>query len=179
MDDIQRVVTNIFTNKKSVLAVATDIEIEVFDKSILVTETNLDGIIVYTNRRYQSLSGFSEVELLGFPHSIVRHPNMPRGVFKGMWKIIQSGKIWRGYIKHLCKDGSFFWTLSYIQPIIDDHDNIIGYTASAKVAYGEARKEVEAQYEKYHDDKYINRRYFMVSENYQDDYVKEYTELNE
>jgi len=174
-----RIVTNIFTHKQVHLAEPVDNEIEVFEKSILVTETNLEGIIVYTNRRYESLSGFSEMELLGSPHCIVRHPDMPKGVFKAMWKIIQSGKIWRGYIKHLCKDGSFFWTLTYIQVKVDKQNNIIGYTSSAKVAYGDARDEVEKQYKKYYDDKHINRRYFMASENYQEEYVAEYARLHE
>jgi aerotaxis receptor len=163
---LQKVIKNKFTQKQIVLARATDKEIKIFDSSILISETDIEGIIVYTNRRYQALSGFSEEELKGSPHNIMRHPEMPRGVFKAMWKIISEKKIWRGYIKNLCKDGSFFWTLSYIQAKLDKQGEIIGYTSSSKVAYDERRKEVENKYKELMGNEHIDHEYFMISESY-------------
>lgn len=179
MNTLHKVVTNVYTNKQIVLAKSKDVEKVVFDNSILITETDLKGIIVYTNRRYHTLTGYSEGELLGFPHSIVRHPDMPKGVFKAMWTIISSGKIWRGYIKHLCQDGSFFWTLSYIQPKVDKNDRIIGYTSSGKVAYEEHRQEAEEKYTALMGEENIDDPYFMLSESYQDRCLEKQNRLNE
>ncbi len=179
MNNLQKVVTNVYTKKQIVLANASNVEKEVFDNSILITETDLQGIIVYVNRRYCGLTGFIEDELIGFPHSIVRHPDIPRGVFKAIWKIISSGKIWRGYLKHLCKDGSFFWTLSYIQPKFNNYGQITGYTSSSKVAYLTYRIEAEEQYKRLKDDKYIDDPYFMQSEDYQEYCLKVKEDFNE
>ena len=166
MTKLRKTITNALTGVKIVQAEPTENEIILYDKSILLSETNLDGILVYTNRRYLGLTGFTKEELIGCSHNIVRHPDMPRGVFKAMWKIIQDKKIWRGYIKHLCKDGSFFWTLSYVQAKMDEHDNIVGYLSTGKIAYEETRREVEEKYKSLMAESSIDDKYFMVSENY-------------
>ncbi len=166
MLNLHKVIKNTLTNEQIILAKPRDKEIEVFERSILITETNLDGILVYTNRRYQTLTGYSEEILLGSPHKIVRHPDMPRGVFKAMWKIIQDKKIWRGYVKHLCKDGSFFWTLSYVQAKLNMDDEIIGYTSTGKVAYEKPRQEVEEKYKSLIGHEHIDDKYFMTSHDY-------------
>jgi len=164
--NLRKVIINIFSNAKIVQAAPTNKEIEVFEKSVLVSETDINGIMTYVNRRYLALTGFKEEELIGSPHKILRHPDMPRGVFKAMWKIIQDRKIWRGYVKHLCKDGSFFWTLSYVQAKFDENNQIIGYTSTGKMAFEESRNEVEKRYKALMGHTHIDDKYFMVSENY-------------
>ena len=119
---------------------------------------------MYSNRRYIALLGFSEEELIGSYYHLVWHPDMPKGALKAMWKIITKGKIWRGYLKHLCKDGSYFWTLTYIHAKVDDEGKIIGYSSTGKVALQSSRKEVEKKYQELFDD--IDNEYFMLSENY-------------
>jgi len=168
MQNLHTVIQNTRTNEQIVLAKPRKKEIELFERSILVSETNLDGILVYTNRRYQGLTGHSEETLLGSPHKIVRHPDMPRGVFKAMWKIIQAKKIWRGYVKHLCKDGSFFWTLSYVQAKLNADKEIVGYTSTGKVAYEKPRQEVEEKYQSLLGNEHIDDKYFMRSQDYCD-----------
>jgi|GEM_PF-3115017 len=143
-----------------------DKEIEVFNESVLIIETDVEANIVYANRRYISLLGFSEEELMGSQYHQVWHPDMPKGVLKAMWKIIISRKIWRGYIKHLCKDGSYFWTLSYMHAKTDDEGRIIGYSSTGKVAHKNRREEVEKKYQELADYKHIDDEYFMSSENY-------------
>lgn len=145
-------------------ATPLDKEITVFDKSVFIVEMDLEGNISYANRRYISLLGFSEEELLGLPYQLVWHPDMPKGVLKAMWKIITRRKIWRGYLKHLCKDGSYFWTLSYMHAKFDDEGNIIGYGSTGKVAHKSTRIKVEKEYQELFDD--IDNEYFMSSENY-------------
>jgi len=179
MKNLHKVIKNRFTQEQIILAKPVNREIEIFDKSVLISETDIEGIILYTNRRYQTLSGFLEKELIGSPHNIMRHPDMPRGVFKAMWKIISEKKVWRGYIKHLCKDGSFFWTLSYIQAKLDKHGMIIGYTSSSKVAYDETRKEVEAKYKVLMGNEHIDDKYFMASESYYRIQMVEQSKLSE
>ena len=180
MTNLCKVITNTLTDDKIVQAEPTSNEITLFDRSILLSETDLDGILVYINRRYLGLTGFSKKELIGCPHKVVHHPDMPRGVFKAMWKIIQDKKIWRGYIKHLCKDGSYFWTLSYIQSKLDENENIVGYISTGKIAYEQTRKEVEEKYQTLMKDKDLDNKYFMASESYYEtqilrkDYLSEY-----
>jgi PAS domain S-box-containing protein len=180
MTNLRKVIINTLSNVKIVQAAPTNNEITLFDRSILLSETDLDGILVYTNRRYLGLTGFSDEELIGSSHKIIRHPDMPRGVFKAMWKIIQNKKIWRGYIKHLCKDGSYFWTLSYVQAKLDDDENVVGYISTGKIAYKETRKEVEDKYQTLMSEKDIDDKYFMASESYYEtqilrkDYLSEY-----
>jgi aerotaxis receptor len=185
MTKLRKVITNICTQTRIVQAVPSAREIKVYNRSILISETDMEGTLIYTNRRYQALTGFTELELIGSSHKIVRHPDMPRGVFKAMWKIISEKKIWRGYVKHLCKDGSFFWTLSYVQAKLDDKDNIIGYVSTGKIAYEQSRKEAEEKYKELVGNDNIDDRYFMASESYYEtqvlkkDYLSEYIQESE
>ena len=141
-----------------------DREITIFDESVFIIEMDLEGNTIYANRRYISLLGFSEEQLIDSPYHLIWHPDMPKGVLKAMWKIITNRKIWRGYLKHLCKDGSYFWTLSYMHAKCDDEGRIIGYGSTGKVAFENSRKEVEEKYQELVDD--IDNEYFMSSENY-------------
>lgn len=166
MKKLRKVITNTITKDKIVQAEPLNIEVPVFDNSVLITETDHQGIITYANRRFISLSGFSKEELLGSPHNITRHPDMPVGVFKAMWKIISAKKVWRGYVKSLRKDGKYYWTLTYLQAKLDEKGNIIGYTASRKMAYPESRKEVEEKYKQLKGVQHIDHEYFMRSELY-------------
>ena len=142
---------------------------EVFCKDVvMISETDTEGIITYTNRQFREITGFSKEELIGSPHNITRHPDMPKGVYKAMWKIISAKKVWRGYIKNMRKDGKFYWSLCYIQPKLDDNGEITGFIASRKIAFRETIKEVEEIYAKYHGDEHIDHEIFMRSEDYQD-----------
>lgn len=166
MNNLHRVIKNTRTNEQIVIAKPTDNELLLYDNSVLVSETNIQGIITYTNRRFQTLSGYTSDELIGSPHNIVRHPDMPKGIFKAMWKIIAQKKIWRGYVKSLAKDGSYYWTLSYIQPKVNDKDDITGYTATRRMAFPESILEAEAKYAELMGDEHIDHEYFMSAELY-------------
>jgi len=141
-----------------------------FDGGIMITETDTRGIITYANRKFREMTGFTREELIGSPHSINRHPDMPPGAFRGMWKIISSGKHWRGYVKNMRKDGKYYWVLVYIQPKYDENDNIIGFVAGRKIAYREAVEVAEELYAKYHSSEHMNNPVFF-DEGY-DNYLK-------
>ena len=97
------------------------------DDSSIVSKADINGKITFVNDRFCKISGYSKEELIGKPHSIVRHPDMPSSAFKDMWETIQSKKPWNGKIKNLKKDGNTYWVDSTISPIVDYDGNIIEY----------------------------------------------------
>jgi len=164
------IIENTITHEKIYKSLPVDKEV-FFDSGTMVTETDTNGIITYTNRKFREMTGFSKRELIGSPHSINRHPDMPKGAFKAMWETISSNKIWRGYIKNMTKDGKFYWALVYIQPKYDLKNEIIGYVAGRKVAYPEAIREVSELYAKLQGDEHIDDAVFSARATY-DEYLK-------
>lgn len=118
-----------------------------FDGKTLISETDTKGIITFVNRKFVEMSGYTKEEALGQPHSILRHPDMPKAAFEEMWKIVKSGKIWEGYVKNLRKDGKFYWVIVNIIPKYDDNQNIIGYTASRKIPNRDMIDKIYIQYQ--------------------------------
>lgn len=119
----------------------------VFDGRSLISETDTKGIITYVNRKFTEMTGYTALEAVGQPHSILRHPDMPKGAFEGMWKIIKSGQIWDGYVKNLRKDGKYYWVVVHIVPKLDEEGNVIGYIASRKMPDRNRIKIIEEQYQ--------------------------------
>ena len=107
----------------------------------IISKTDLQGKITFANTAFRKLSGYEKDELIGKPHSIVRHPDMPKEVFKDMWNKLQNNETFRGFVKNLRKDGKYYWTEAFIEPIIED---------GVKVGYMSARKPVsDADKEKF------------------------------
>ena len=102
-------------------------EFEYYGKPIL-TRTDKKGNIIFANNMFSKMTGFSKDEYLGRPHSIVRHPGMPRAIFKELWETILLGKEWQGYIKNRTKDNKFYWVNAYIQPEIEN-GVIVGFSS--------------------------------------------------
>lgn len=117
-----------------------------FDGRSLISETDTKGIITFVNRKFSEMSGYSKDEAIGQPHSLLRHPDMPKMAFEQMWKVIQEGKIWEGYVKNLRKDGKFYWVIVNIVPKKDEAGEIIGYIASRKVPERLRIQSVEKDY---------------------------------
>ena len=156
------IIENTITHKKIVKSQPVDEEV-IFDGGVMITETDSKGIITYANRKFREMTGFSREELIGSPHSINRHPDMPKGAFRAMWKTIADKKVWRGYVKNMRKDGKFYWVLVYIQPKLDENGEITGYVAGRKVAYPDAYKEIEKKYAELSGDEYIDDAFFSCS----------------
>ena len=104
-----------------------------FDNNVLlVTKTDLQGIIRYANRAFIQVVGMKESELVGSPHNIIRHPDMPKIIFKYLWSYLQNGQEIHAYAKNLCADGSYYWVVANVTPSFDikNRDKIIGYHSS-------------------------------------------------
>ncbi len=100
-----------------------------FVDGIIISETDLNGIITYANRKFIEISGYTKEELIGQPHSIIRHPDMPKAAFKQMWDTIQNDKEWTGLVKNLRKDGRYYWVNTFIKPVYKDGKKV-GYIAA-------------------------------------------------
>lgn len=106
----------------------TDEEVPYPDGKLIVSRTDTAGIITHCNQSFVDMSAYAKEELIGAPQSILRHPDMPEIVFKGLWDDVESGKIWRGYLKNLRKDGRFYWIYATVIPNIRN-GAVVGYTA--------------------------------------------------
>jgi aerotaxis receptor len=111
-----------------------------FEGRAIVSETDLNGVITFANRRFCEISGYTADELVGEPHNIIRHPDMPKAAFAQVWKTIQAGTIWHGLVKNLRKDGKFYWVDTEISPIYNNNGDVKGYMAARKPA---SRKNIE------------------------------------
>ena len=120
----------------------------VFDGRSLISETDTKGVITFVNRKFVEMTGYSKKEVVGHPHNILRHPDMPKVAFEGMWKIIKEGKTWDGYVKNLRKDGKYYWVDVHIVPKKDENGVIIGYIASRKVTDPKRLESTIIQYKK-------------------------------
>jgi len=117
-------------------------EIQLSEKRYIVSKTDAKGIITYANDYFVEICGYSDKELLGQPHSIVRHPDMPKIAFKLMWDRIKKGENFIAIVKNLAKDGSFYWVVTDFEPKIDPITNeVTSHTAFRKAA---PRKAIEA-----------------------------------
>jgi PAS domain S-box-containing protein len=116
------------------------------EDDFIVSKTDLKGIITYGNRIFIQMSGYSESELLGSPHNILRHPDMPRVVFKLLWDTIQAQREICAYVKNLAKDGSFYWVWANITPSFDRTGSLIGYYSVRRKPRPEAVQVVEGLY---------------------------------
>lgn len=106
----------------------TAIEVEVPDGVVLVSKTDLHGKIKFVNQAFVDVSGYTEQELVGAPHKIVRHPHMPSEAFADLWATVKAGEPWEGLVKNRCKDGSFYWVLANVTPIIEQGETV-GYVS--------------------------------------------------
>lgn len=125
----------------------SDIEHRVPEGEVLVSKTDLKGTISYCNQAFCDISGFSEVELLGSEHNLVRHPDVPPELFADCWKCIQSDKPWNGVIKNRCKNGDYYWLEVNVTPWIERGEKI-GYVS---LRYRATRAQIAAA-EKYYQD---------------------------
>lgn len=103
------------------------IEKSLKEDDFIVSKTDLKGRITYGNRIFTEISGYKESELLGKPHNILRHPDMPKVVFKLLWERVQNREEIFAFVKNLCKDGEYYWVFTNVTASLDGGDNIRGY----------------------------------------------------
>lgn len=110
---------------------------------IIVSKTDPQGRIVYANEVFTRVSGFSEAELIGKPHSIVRHPDMPRCVFKALWDTISAGDEIFAYVLNRAKNGDHYWVFACVTPSFSADGRISGYHSSRRAPRREAIAAIE------------------------------------
>lgn len=110
-----------------------DKEYHLSEDDFIVSKTDVYGNLTYANMAFIKISGYTEEEFLNQPHSIMRHPDMPKKAFESMWTTIKQGKEWHGIVKNLCKDGGFYWVDATVTPSFKNED-IIGYMSVRRQA---------------------------------------------
>ena len=111
----------------------------------LISATDTRGIITYCNDEFAEISGFTREELVGSPHNLVRHPDMPPAVFAHMWDYLKSGRSWMGIVKNRCKNGDHYWVSAYVTPI-QESGRVVGYESVRSKPNSEQVRRAEALY---------------------------------
>ena len=126
----------------------TQVERKMRAEDFIVSKTDAKGRILYCNPIFIEFSGYTEQELLGKQHNIIRHPDMPRTTFKLAWDTIQSGREFFAYVKNMSKDGSFYWVMAHMTPDFGPQGQITGYTSVRRCPTPEALDYIVPVYEK-------------------------------
>ena len=116
------------------------------EHEIIVSKTDLKGRMTYVNDVFCKVGLYDEEELLGQPHSIVRHPDMPRCIFALLWERIQSGREIFAYVKNMAKNGDHYWVLAHVTPSYDGNGQIDGYHSNRRVPDRAALAVIEPLY---------------------------------
>ncbi|MBU0753255.1 MAG: PAS domain-containing protein [Gammaproteobacteria bacterium] len=117
------------------------------EDDFIVSKTDIKGRITYGNRVFIEYSGYSESELLSSQHNIIRHPDMPRAVFKLLWDTLQAGNECFAYVKNMAKDGSHYWVQANVTPSYDPAGNMIGFLSVRRKPTPEAISTVSGIYQ--------------------------------
>lgn len=114
---------------------------------IIVSKTDTKGRITYANEVFLRVSGYSEEELLGRAHSIIRHPRMPRCVFRFLWDTISAGNECFAYVINRCKNGDHYWVLAHVTPTFDGSGRITGYHSNRRLPSRDALMKIGPIYD--------------------------------
>ena len=130
----------------------TNQEFVLRDGMTIVSRTDLKGRITFVNDDFLEASGFAEAELIGEPHNIVRHPDMPEAAFADLWATLKAGRPWTGMVKNRCKDGSFYWVIANATPIREGN-SVVGYMSVRTRPSREQVQAAEQLYQLFRDGK--------------------------
>ena len=123
----------------------TNVEYPITDETLIVSKTDLKGKLTYFNDQFVDASGFSEQELIGQPHNIIRHPDMPPEAFANLWETLKASKPWAGAVKNRRKNGDFYWVLASATPIWEG-GRVTGYMSIRSKLPADQREEAERVY---------------------------------
>ena len=118
------------------------------DYAFLVSETDTKGIIRFANDDFCKIAEYTLDELIGQPHSIVRHQDMPKVAFKSLWDTVQAGKVWTGYVKNATKSGGYYWVFATVYPF-ESCDGSKGYLSCRRKPSRQEIEEHEALYKEW------------------------------
>lgn len=114
---------------------------------VIVTKTDLKGRVTYANDVFCRVSAFDESELLGQPHNVIRHPAMPRGVFRLLWESLAARQELFAYVVNLAGDGAHYWVLAHVTPSIDGTDQVVGYHSNRRLSDPAVVRQIQPVYE--------------------------------
>lgn len=142
LTDVREVVINYYDGSSRTVSIV-DREVPYPEGKLIVSRTDKQGVITHANQAFVDMSGYSQDELIGKNHYILRHPDMPTVAFTGLWETIEAGNKWHGYVKNLRKDGAYYWVKATVIPNIRNGE-VVGYTSvrrkpsRSKIAESEA-----------------------------------------
>lgn len=105
-----------------------DVEVPFPEGKLIVSRTDTNGVITHCNQAFVDMSGYTREELIGQPQNILRHPDVSKAAYADLWKTLQEGRKWQGYLKNLRKDGSFYNVLAVVVPNLRDGE-VVGYSS--------------------------------------------------
>lgn len=147
-DDAQETHTLHFHDGSSRTVQVSQREIPYPDGRLIISRTDLQGLITHANEAFVELSGYTREELIGQPHCVLRHPDMPRAAFKDLWDTVAAGKKWHGYVKNLRKDGAHYWVYATAVPNVRN-GQIVGYTSVRRKPSRKKIAEMSALYQQW------------------------------
>ncbi|PKN15019.1 MAG: PAS sensor domain-containing protein [Deltaproteobacteria bacterium HGW-Deltaproteobacteria-24] len=115
------------------------------EDAFLVSETDAKGIIQFANDDFCKVAEFSVEELIGKPHNVVRHPDMPKAAFKDLWETVKRGEVWTGYVKNATRSGGYYWVYATVFPF-ESCNGSRGYLSCRRKASQEEINKAEALY---------------------------------
>jgi PAS domain S-box-containing protein len=118
---------------KQPTVVPTGVERFFPEDEIIVSKTDIKGRITYANETFLNVAGFTEEEVLGQPHNIIRHPDMPRCVFKLLWDTLAQRQEIFAYVKNMSKNGDHYWVFAHVTPTFDEYNQVVGYHSNRRV----------------------------------------------
>jgi PAS domain S-box-containing protein len=124
----------------------TEVERGFDEDEIIVSKTDAKGRITYANEVFKKVALYSDEELLDAPHSLVRHPDMPRCVFKLLWDTVEAGSEIFAYVKNMAKNGDYYWVFAHVTPSFDAQGKVVGYHSNRRVPRPEAIAKIEPLY---------------------------------
>ena len=123
------------------------IETIVPHNELIISRTDLNGIITYVNETFAEISGYTPEELIGKPHNIVRHPDMPKSVYADLWKSLKENESWNGYVKNLRKDKGYYWVNAHISGVYKDGE-LVEYKSIREPVEPAIKLEMQNLYDK-------------------------------
>lgn len=126
--------------------VPTGREVTFSPDEVIVSKTDRRGVITYANEVFQRVSGYAEAELLGQPHNLIRHPDMPACVFKLLWDTLAAGQEIFAYVNNLARDGRHYWVFAHVTPSFDARGNITAYHSNRRVPEPDALLAIQPVY---------------------------------
>lgn len=127
-------------------------EVLLKDDTLIVSRTDTGGKIQFVNQDFLAISGFTTEELIGQPHNIVRHPDMPVEAFEDLWRDLKAGKAWTGYVKNRCKNGDYYWVNANATPVVEN-GRVAGYVSIRRKVPSEITAKLEGVYRLFREKK--------------------------